>query len=155
MNMVREFLSSDTEPVNFIMSSCTQELRKVYAPKPTTTLVSQTQANPSRIVAVNPKGTVIGVAECFYRAPVLYVQGIAVAPTYRRHGVATDLLAHCNSLAAEAGLNALEIATIKETGNAEIFYRLGFFVVDERVSDRFWRHDKQPVTEITLRRHVA
>lgn len=155
MSMVREFLIRDTESVNLIMSSCTQELRKVYAPKPTTKSVSQIQPSPSRIVAVSPKDTVVGVAECVYRAPALYVQGIAVAPTYRRHGVATDLLAHCNSLAANAGLNVLEIATIKETGNAEIFCHLGFVVVDEHISDRFWRHDKQPVTEVTLRRHVA
>ncbi|WP_333876840.1 GNAT family N-acetyltransferase [Methylobacter sp.] len=155
MSIVREFLTDDTEPVNLIMTTCTQELRKVYGPKPATKRVSKIQPNSSRIVAVSPKDTVVGVAECIHRELALYVQGIAVAPTYRRRGVATDLLAHCNSLAADAGLNVLEIATIKETGNAELFCRLGFFVIDERVSDHFWHHDKQPVTEVTLRRHVT
>lgn len=155
MGIVRKFLTSDTEPVNLIMSACTQELRKTYAPKPTNESVTLVQPNSSRIVAVSPKDAVVGVAECVRRALALYVQGIAVAPAHRRRGVATDLLAHCNSLAADTGLNVLEIVTIKETGNVEIFCRLGFFVVDERVSERFWRNDKQSVTEATLRRHVA
>lgn len=155
MGIVRAFLANDTEPVNLIMASCTRELRMVYATKPNTENLFQSQSHSSRIVAVDHTKTVVGVAECVVRASALYVQGIAVAPTHRRRGVATDLLAHSTSLAADAGLHALEIATIKETGNVEIFCRLGFLVIDERVSERFWSHDERPVTEVTLRRHVA
>lgn len=154
MTRIRKFLASDTESVDLIIACCTQELRRIYSPKPAAKSLSEIQLDSSRIVAVGPEQTVIGVAECIYRHSVLYVQGIAVSPAYRRHGIATGLLAHSNSLAAAVGLNMLEITTIKETGNADIFCRLGFLVADERISDRFWRHDKQPVTEVTLRRHV-
>lgn len=155
MGIVRAYLASDIEPVNLIMASCTRELRKVYASKPNAENVPQSQLHSSRIIAVDHTETIVGVAECVGRASALYVQGIAVAPTHRRRGVATDLLAHSASLAADAGLPALEIATIKETGNVEIFCRLGFLVIDERVSERFWSHDERPVTEVTLRRHVV
>lgn len=155
MGIVRAFLSSDTEPVNFIMASCTRELRKVYVPKPNAENVSRNQPHSSRIVALDHTETIVGVAECVGRESALYVQGIAVAPTHRRRGVATDLLAHSASLAADAGLPALEITTIRETGNVEIFCRLGFLVIEEHVSERFWSHDERAVTEVTLRRHVA
>lgn len=155
MNRIRAFLATDTEPVNSIMAACTRELRMIYAPRPNVADVSQNQAHPARIVAVDVADTIVGVAECIGRASALYVQGLAVASTHRRRGVATELLAHCTALAGDAGLPALEIATIKETGNAGIFRRLGFLVVDERVSERFWSRDQKPVTEVTLRRAVA
>lgn len=153
--MVRAFLTTDTEPVNIIMASCTRELRKVYTPKPNAENVSQSQSHSSRIVAVEHTEAIVGVAECIGRASALYVQGIAVAPSHRRCGVATDLLDFCTTLAADAGLPALEITTIKETGNVEIFLRLGFLVIAERTSERFWSRDERPVTEVTLTRHVA
>jgi ribosomal protein S18 acetylase RimI-like enzyme len=155
MALVRAFLPADTDPVNLIMATCTRELRNVYTPKPNAEGVSQRQSHSTRIVAVDHTETVVGVAECVGRDSVLYVQGIAVAPTHRRRGVATDLLAHSTRLAADAGLQALEIATIKETGNVEVFCRLGFLVIDERVSERFLSQDSRPVTEVTLRRYVA
>lgn len=155
MGIVRTFLASDAEPVNIIVASCTRELRKVYVPKPDAENIFQNQQHSSRIVAMDYTETIVGVAECIGRASALYVQGIAVAPKHRRRGVATDLLAHSASLALDAGLSALEIATIKETGNVEIFCRLGFLVIEERVSERFWSHDEQPVIEVTLRRHVV
>lgn len=154
MITIRKFLASDTESVDLILACCTQELRAVYSPKPVPKSISEIRFHSSRIVAIGPEETVVGVAECIYRQSALYVQGIAVSPAYRRHGAATNLLTHCNSLASAVGLNILEITTIKETGNADIFCRLGFLVADEQISDRFWRHDKQPVTEVTLRRHV-
>ena len=153
--MIRAFLASDTEPVNLIMATCTRELRKVYVPKPNAARVAQISSQSSRIVALDHTATIVGVAEYIGRASALYVQGIAVAPTHRRQGVATELLAHSTLLAAEAGLSALEIATIRESGNVEIFCSLGFLVIDERVSERFWSPDERPVTEVTLRRYVA
>lgn len=155
MVIVRPFLSADTEPVNRIMASCTRELRRVYVPNPNAESLSRRQSHSSRIVAVDRTETVVGVAECVGRDAVLYVQGIAVAPTHRRHGVAADLLSHSTRLAADAGHQALEIATIKETGNVEIFFRLGFLVIDERISERFLGQDGRHVTEVTLQRDVT
>lgn len=154
MSIIRAFVASDIEPVSLIMASCTRELRKVYVPKSNVAAVVHNQSHSSRIVAVDCTGTIVGVAECIGRASVFYVQGIAVAPTHRRCGIATGLLAYSALLAREAVLPTLEIATVKETGNVEIFRRLGFLVIDERISDRFWSHDERPVIEVKLKRHV-
>jgi len=84
----------------------------------------------------------------------LYVQGIAVAPTHRRRGVAGILLDYIATIAVDMGLPALSVATIKETGNVEVFRRLGFIVIEEQASERFLGIHGQPVTEVTLRRNV-
>lgn len=57
-------------------------------------------------------------------------------------------------LAVDKGYAALEVATIKETGNVEIFKHLGFSVIEERISERFLGSHGQSVTEVTLKRYV-
>lgn len=156
MVAVRAFIATDAESVQLIMTSCTSELRAIYAPKPQAEIVSADHSSPnSRVVAVDHADTVIGVAECIAHPLALYVQGIAVAPTHRRRGVARALLCYIATLAVDLGLPSLQVATIKETGNVEVFKRLGFAVIEERTSERFLGQHGQPVTEVTLKCHVA
>jgi ribosomal protein S18 acetylase RimI-like enzyme len=156
MIIVRPFVESDAEFVNLIVASCTRELRTVYCSRPLSNASAVASSySLARVVAVDHTGTVVGIAECIERPSVIYVQGIAVAPTHRRSGIAGDLLEHIKSLAAHRGLPDLELATIKETGNVEIFRRLGFTVSEERVSERFQGSDGMPVTEVTLKRHLG
>jgi len=153
---VRDFIATtDTESVQLIMASCTSELRAVYALKPQSEAVLAHHSLPnSRVVAVDNTGTLVGVAECIPHQLALYVQGIAVAPTHRRRGVAGILLDYIATIAVDMGLPALSVATIKETGNVEVFRRLGFTVIEEQASERFLGIHGQPVTEVTLRRNV-
>ena len=156
MISVRTFVATDAESVQDIMSSCTGELRAVYAPKPQAVIASVNHESPgSRVVAVDRTGLLVGVAEYFARPLALYVQGVAVAPMHRRRGAAGALLAHIATLAIDLSLPALQVATIKETGNVEVFKRLGFSVIEEQTSERFLGQQGQPVTEVTLERYVA
>jgi hypothetical protein len=58
-------------------------------------------------------------------------------------------------IAADLQLPALIVKTIQETGNDEIFRRLGFHMIDEQVSERFNGPHGQAVFEVTLERAVA
>lgn len=156
MIAIRAFSANDAESVELIVTSCTRELRTIYAPKPRTEGVPPNHSSSgSRVVAVDHTDTLVGVAEWLAHPEALYVQGIAVAPMQRRRGVAASLLDHLAALAATMGLPALQVATIKETGNVEIFHRLGFAVIEERTSERYLGRLGQPVIEVTLKRHLA
>lgn len=156
MFAVRAYITTDAESVQIIMASCTGELREIYAPIPQAEIVSANHSSPnSRVVAVDHTETVVGVAECIVRPTALYVQGVAVAPTHRRRGVATALLGYIAKLAIDLGLPALQVATIKETGNVEVFKRLGFTVIEEQISERFRGKHGPPVTEVALKRSVT
>lgn len=52
----------------------------------------------------------------------LLIHQIAVAPPYRRKGVATALLQHAQGLAAQAGLTRLEIDVYAANQDAKAFY---------------------------------
>jgi len=156
MLVVRAFRPADAESVEFIMASATRELRAVYAPVPLTDIAPVKHSSSStRVVALDRTDTVVGVAECIVCPLALYVQGVAVASTHRRCGVAGALLGHLAMLAVDMGLPVVQVATIKETGNVEVFQRLGFEVIEERISERFLGLHGQPVTEVTLKRQVA
>ena len=156
MITVRSFLPIDVESVDLIMKSSTQELRAVYTPKPKAVTAPVNHSSSSaRVVALDNAEMVVGVAECIVCSSALYVQGVAVASTHRRRGVASALLEHIAKIAVENSLPVVQLATIKETGNVEIFKHLGFNVIEERISERFLGLHGQPVTEVSLQFQIA
>lgn len=156
MIAVRAYVTTDAESVQLIMASCTRQLRAVYVPIQHVEIASDNHSSPNlRVVAVDCTDTVVGVAECISHPSALYAQGIAVDPMHRRLGVARALLDHIAKLAVDMGHTVVEVATIKETGNVEIFTSLGFAVIEERTSERFLGQHGQPVTEVTLNRYVV
>ncbi|HEY3328281.1 MAG TPA: GNAT family N-acetyltransferase [Novimethylophilus sp.] len=155
MITIRPYHPADAQAVEHIVTACTRELRKVYRPNPDAPPASpSTSSATERLVAVDDAGPIVGVAKFAPRTSALYTQGIAVAPDYRRRGVAGTLLKHISALAADRQISQLELATIKETGNVSIFLRLGFLVVEEHLSERFVGADGQAVAEVMLKRHV-
>jgi N-acetylglutamate synthase-like GNAT family acetyltransferase len=110
---------------------------------------------PPRVVALDIHHAVVGVAEYIVDSTAVYVQGIAVPASHRRCGVAAALLKHIKMIAAGMQILALKVKTIRKTGNVAIFRRLGFHMIDERVSERFIGPHGQAVFEVTLERAVA
>lgn len=154
--MVRPFVESDTDAVNAIRAACTLELRAVYTPIPANGTAPASRSHPSfQVVAVDRSSAVVGIAECIRHPSAIFVQGLAVAPTHRRCGVARELLAYIASFAEANGFSVLELAMIKETGNVNLFLRLGFAVCREQTSERFVGRDGTSVTEVTLKRRLA
>jgi predicted N-acetyltransferase YhbS len=155
MIAIREYCPSDTEQVDRLMETATRELRAVYTPKSSDKIEQREQSISSlKIVAEDNDGSIVGVAEFFVRSADIYAQGIAVAASHRRSGVATALLAHITALANDLGVLQVQIKTIKETGNVEIFKHLGFEVILENISARFVGLNEKPVTEITMQRYL-
>lgn len=70
---------------------------------------------------------------------------------FRRQGVARALVEALAGLARELGLRALVAGTVKETGNVEIFVRLGFRVVSEKVDVYSVSDAYTTLTDVELR----
>jgi N-acetylglutamate synthase-like GNAT family acetyltransferase len=155
MAVIRPYYPADAKQVDFIMQSATCELRTIYVLNPIANVYSCDHSKSvTKIVAIDNFGTVIGVAEFIVRSSDIYAQGIAVAAPHRQRGVATALLANIAELSINLALPHIQVTTIKETGNVEIFKHMGFTVIEERISARFIGQDEKPVTEVTLQRMV-
>lgn len=80
---------------------------------------------------VKLKEQVIGIFVLREQCDVLFVSSLAVAPEYRRYGVATYILTHCAKLANELGKKWLELTVLKQNSPALRLYEKSGFVNKE------------------------
>lgn len=97
----------------------------------------------------------MGTAEYVVNDDHLYVQGVAVLPAYRGHGVCRALLDYAEEIARRGHLPTLRLCAIEETGNVAIFERLGFHVTGRAVAGNHVSPDGGPVTQVDMERTVA
>lgn len=88
--------------------------------------VDRFQAN-----ALRPLPAIAGTLQYEFIDDRVHVRGLAVHPELRRRGVARRLVEYVAERGAGAGCRAVSLFTIRETGNAEIFQRLGFRIIRE------------------------
>ena len=97
----------------------------------------------------------VGTAEYVHTDDHLYIQGVAVHPEYRRQGVCRALVRAAEKIAKDSNLVALALCAIEETGNVEIFKRLGFEVVNRAVARHYVDPAGGPVIQVDMERKIA
>jgi GNAT superfamily N-acetyltransferase len=78
--------------------------------------------------------------------------GLAVHEDARPKGVARAPLEHVATIAAKAGTRLLRLSTVAETGNVEVFERLGFRTVSEKEDDLVESDAWEVLTDVTMKR---
>lgn len=151
MIKIREQINQDEEAVKFIISTATDEIRAIYRPiKTKTQNKTEKQIN---IVAII-KHNIVGTAEFFIYENKVLIQGLAVSPVYRRQGVAREIIEYVTQRTQKEGIAELTLRTIKETGNANAFIRMGFTVVSEEKSETYENIQGEPVTLVNMSKRV-
>jgi GNAT superfamily N-acetyltransferase len=127
---IRDANDLDAPHIEEVARSAVATLRRTYWQKPD----AERPALPARarVVAILDH-QIVGTVEHFRDGDRIHLIGLFVHETKRRHGVARALVAELIRRARAAGAQRLSLYTIRETGNVEVFERLGFRVVDERV----------------------
>jgi len=95
----------------------------------------------TRLVA-RSKSVLAGTLQFRSDAHHIHLLGIAVAPEYQHRGIARAMVAFVAELAPSLGHRTLALDTIVETGNVQLFERMGFALVrtetaQDCVSDRY------------------
>ncbi len=156
---VRAANADDADGVAAVEAEAIATLRTTY--RPTSGAVARRAHLDERLARLVATGRIastiervktIVVGTVLYRldGDALVVTGMGVAATWRRHGVARALVRHLARIGRDGGAAKLRLFTVLETGNVEIFTRLGFVVVDERTAELFERDDAAPLTEVTM-----
>jgi len=123
--------AEDITPAKAIAKAAFSELRSVYSP--TQTAISNQPKNTAYVVAKIGQ-TVVGTLQYFDEGDRIYLFDVAVDPKYRRQGIARNLIEFVSDTARSLGHKIISTRTIKETGNVEIFERLGFRIVGEETA---------------------
>ncbi|MDY0036595.1 MAG: GNAT family N-acetyltransferase [Zoogloea oleivorans] len=144
---VRKAQDCDSSGIRILIAAATQELRRVYKPRPVASQPAPEEAE-SLVAVVGDR--IVGIVEYVTREASIYVRGLAVHPEYRRKGVARALLSEVAQVARQSNRATLTLSTIQETGNPAIFERLGFVTKESRPSPRFVDAADGPVMQIDM-----
>lgn len=85
-------------------------------------------------VIASVEGQSVGVIGLYSEENVLRIVGLAVLNEFRRQGIARQLVCYADRVARKRGATSLGLYTIAETGNVQLFHRLGFIVLHERIA---------------------
>ena len=80
--------------------------------------------------------------------------GLAVHESYRRQGVASALITNLEELGSRCEARVISLFTVKETGNVEIFSRMGFKVVAAEPSVIFESDKFESLTEVQMEKSI-
>ena len=144
--------AEDIAPAKAIAKAAFSELRSVYSP--TKTAIANQPKSTAYVVAKAGQ-TVVATLQYFDEWDRIYLFDVAVNPQYRRQGIALGMIEFVTDIARTLGHKIVSARTIRETGNVEIFERLGFRVVKEETA-KWCVSDRYPVLhDVYLERQVA
>ncbi|MBN1436641.1 MAG: GNAT family N-acetyltransferase [Sedimentisphaerales bacterium] len=87
-----------------------------------------------RCLIIKKRGEVVGTLSYYFDSPYVRLYRIAVRIDCRRQGVARSLIEYVDKYVAGPRGDELALYAVKETGNVEIFEKLGFAVQSESVA---------------------
>lgn len=133
--IVREPELSDAEALKEVKALAVAPLRQIYRPAQAGFAERAAKDHRRRPFVCEHEGRVVATVEIEDRRDTYHLVGPLVHPDFQRQGIARLLIDYIAEIAREQGKQALSLNTVKQTGNVEIFSRLGFQVVSESVAD--------------------
>ena len=152
---IREARPDDELQAEEVDRLATATLRTLY--RPTDVALQHRAAIVSsvrRLVAVSEK-RIVGVVQYHIAADHLSFLGLGVHPSFRRRGVATALIQQLESIGRSCGCTSVLLHTVRETGNVEIFERLGFLVESEEPTTLFQSEKFSALSEVVMRKDLV
>jgi GNAT superfamily N-acetyltransferase len=148
---VRESQPGDEAAIERVVGSGVATLRRTYRPVPAA-IERKAARSLARLVAID-EDSVVGTVEYAIDGERLHAIGLHVLESHRRRGVARRLVDALADIATGAGATRLSLYTIRETGNVEVFERLGFAVIAESAADDVIGEAHTRLTDVYMERH--
>ena len=80
--------------------------------------------------------------------------GLGVHTRFRRRGVAGALIGQLETIGRNCGCTAVILHTVRETGNVDVFQRLGFLVESEELTTLFESDRFSALSEVVMRKDI-
>lgn len=148
MTEIVQRIDEKTEALDALLSECRLDLRKTYRlmAKPKT---SNADTSDSWIAFGFYDGlNIIGYVEVMLVRQSLYVRTLGVSRVHRRKGIAKKLI--LGAVSELGDIDRVYLTCIRQTGNAEIFSKMGFVEVNSSSSERFELIDGTTATEVEM-----
>lgn len=145
-------LDSTLDEVQSLAKSGFQTLRAIYRPTETAKQRKNSRSNEWRCYGYFVEGSLAAVVEANYDKENIELSSLAVAPEYRKQGIATALINLLTVVYPEA--KAISLWCVEQTGNVAIFAAMGFTVVSRVESELFEMVDGSQAIEVQLSKRV-
>jgi ribosomal protein S18 acetylase RimI-like enzyme len=127
-------------------------LRRVYRPTSAgARQQTETRTTEQPVVAM-VEGRIVGVVRYYFSADRLFLFRLGVHTEYRRRGVCGALIRELERIGRCRGCTDIALHAVRETGNVEIFRRLGFVVESEQPTDLFESTKFARLHEVVMRK---
>lgn len=144
---VRQSTEHDLKNLQPVNSSAKETLRKFYQRIES---IQQLEDFPTTLIVAEINGQLVGRCEYRIISNELYFLSLGVLGSYRKQGVLRKMFEFLESIAAREICKKITCETIEETGNREIFEKLGMIVVSKRQSMKYVAPDGSPVCELFM-----
>lgn len=133
--IIRMATKSDEESMTKLFRVSYVTNRSVYKPKKTARSIgSDTNTHYEKIVA-DKDGAIIGMAWFWIENNKINLGRVCTHPEHRRNGILRSLIQFIENYARVHSLPIIQAKTIKETGNSEIYQKIGFQLDQEYVAE--------------------
>ena len=138
---IREAIDTDKEYIDIVSKSGIDTLRKTYRPNQKA-LKNKKKINRSlkRLVALIDE-KIVGTVQYYADKSCIKIIGLSVLADYRKLGISRKLIEFTENVSRKNGIFNITLFTVKETGNGDIFEKLGFNIIREEL-DEFSESDK-------------
>ncbi len=141
MITIRPEKPDDRPGIQEVDASATAILRRTYRPSQKAIANKARIGNQTQRLVAVISGRIVGTVEYRITNQSLGIMGLGVHQDFRRLGVARSLICALEAIAAKKEAARIHLYTVKETGNVDIFKRLGFMVTLEQ-EDEFSESDE-------------
>jgi ribosomal protein S18 acetylase RimI-like enzyme len=152
MILIRPVNVEDSRTVSQLSQQAFYPLRAVYRPKSSAVADAAQPVVPTERLVAEIDGTVTGSVRWSIVNDRVQLIGLASDPTFQRRGVARAIAKYAEEIGPARGCRALSLHTVKETGNAPIFERLGFRVIRDRPDEWSESPSGAPLTDVYMER---
>jgi ribosomal protein S18 acetylase RimI-like enzyme len=151
---IRVARPEDSDGIESVKASAIATLRKTYRPNQKAIAHKQTISTSLTQLVALCSDRVIGAVEYRIEADRVHFLSLDVHLDSRRQGVARRLVAELDAIGKKSGAAKLSTYTVTQTGNVEIFRRLGFRVVSEEPTELYESDRHAALTESYLEREI-
>jgi ribosomal protein S18 acetylase RimI-like enzyme len=152
---IRAARPEDADGIERVKASAIAMLRKTYRPTQKAIAHKQTISTSLTQLVALCDDRVNGAVEYRIEGDRVHFLSLDVHLDSRRQGVARRLLAELDAIGKKSGAAKLSTYTVTQTGNVEIFRRLGFRAVSEEPTDLYESAQHPALTESYLEREIS
>ena len=154
MITVRVATPEDSEAILEVSNLAVAILRKTYLPKKAVQINRpHGEGVRTRLVAL-VDDRVVGTVQYAERGDGIHLIGLFVHPQFQRQGIAHQLVQFMVDVGRQNEARCLSVNTVKETGNVQIFRRLGFEVIFEAADQRSESDIYEQLTDVYMEMQI-